>query len=623
MKTQLAAHLTSRSMLFDEPTSLQVYSFDQGEVPTSLRKLLIPNSQPDLVVQPGSLEDLLACVRFAGEKLIPLVPRGASTFGMGGAVPHHGGILLDFSPRREIYELDRQKQTIRVGAGCRWSDAAHYLNQNGFDLSTYPTSWFSTIGGWASTGGCGIGCTRFGSFHSLIESITVVTPNGDLLSLRKEDPAFAFFLGTEGQMGAIWDLTFRIRQKPAHQIPFLILFDSNEAAMECAKELLEKFQPYHLKFLDASRVHEINHLLQEEHPGLKSRIELSEKPTLLACFEGETDDFREWARKKALFLVSDFKAGMLWRERMFPLRVKRIAPGLLASELILPLDRIAAYVKKASELGRQFGVTIATECYFLNDGTALTLPVYTFRGKSAVDEALKSSLAYVLTQAGIRMGGKPYGIGIWNTPFVRNKFETAFHHLKRFKKSVDARSLFNPGKFFQLSFRTGLAGRMAAFPLHSQLVPFWTQIQPFFATLLTSKTNGRSKNADLILENEELCSKCGSCISVCPAYIDTQDERTTARGKLQLGKRILSGGAMTAEEANVLFSCMHCGACTDVCQSRLDLVPVWDELENRVETVFGKDIQRVDRFVKSVEAKKIMGVPYARGAEILAGRKPE
>src|SRR4029453_14378841 len=121
------------------------------------------------------------------------------------------------------------------------------------------------------------------------------------------------------------------------------------------------------------------------------------------CCEENGDEFRQWAQKEALFVVSDYKAHLLWRERMFPLRVKRIAPGLLASELILPIGRVAENAKKASNLGARFGVEIAVECYFLNDGTALTLPVYTFRSHGFIDEALKASLAFVLTQAGIRM----------------------------------------------------------------------------------------------------------------------------------------------------------------------------------------------------------------------------
>ncbi|PWT93777.1 MAG: hypothetical protein C5B54_01355 [Acidobacteria bacterium] len=620
-KAELLRCFKSESRVFDDPSSLQIYSFDQGEVPATLRKILLPDSRPDLAVQPASVQDLSATIRYGLEKVIPFVPRGAATFGMGGAVPHRGGILLDFSTSREIYNFNPEHETIRVGAGCRWSDVSNYLQKFGFDVCTYPTSWFSTVGGWASTGGVGIGCTRYGSFHDLIQSLTVVLPSGEIRSFDSSDPEFRNFLGTEGQMGAIWDITFRVRRKPSVQIPFLILFDESHSALECAQELLAQHKPYHLKFLDAARIHEINHLLHEEHPNLKAGVELPEKHLLLACFEDQAEAlaFRGWAQKKALFVLSDYKAHLLWRERMFPLRVKRIAPGLLASELVLPVNRIAPYIKESTRLGHRFHVELANECYFLNDATALTLPVYTFHSAGSVDESLKSSLAYVLTQTGIRLGGKPYGIGIWNSPFLKAKFNSRYSALRNYKNSTDPQHLFNPGKFFEMKFRSG---NYAALPLKSWLIPLWTPFLPVIANILC-RGGSQTRPDDLVLHNEDLCSKCGSCIPVCPAYIDTHDERTTARGKLRLGKLIQERGSITREEANTLFLCMHCGACTDVCQSRLDLVPVWDELERRVEQQFGKDVPRVEAFVKSVEQKKIMEVPYARGAQVLAGGKPE
>jgi hypothetical protein len=52
-------------------------------------------------------------------------------------------------------------------------------------------------------------------------------------------------------------------------------------------------------------------------------------------------------------------------------------------------------------------------------------------------------------------------------------------------------------------------------------------------------------------------------------------------------------------------------------------VPVWDELERRVELQFRKNVPRVEAFVKSVESKKIMGVPYGRGVTIAIDRKSE
>lgn len=625
----LKSKLSDRSFVFEDRSSRTVYSFDQGEVPSGLKKLLIPDTEPDLVAQPGTIEDLVACVRHSLDSGCPVIPRGASTFGMGGAIAHHGGLMLDLSPRREIYDFDSENELIRVGAGCRWADVSQFLAPLGYDLRTYPTSWFSTVGGWAATGGIGIGCTRYGSFHEFIHSITVVTAAGEIAHLTKNDPDFHCFLGTEGQMGAIWDITFAVRKKPSVQFPFLLLFDSGEEALAAAGELLSIFRPYHLKYLDAFRIHEINRLQREEHPHLPSDKQLPEKHTLLFCLEKEgekpvaLEELHGMARKNGWTIVSDYRAHLLWRERMFPLRVKRIAPGLLASELILPIERVAPFAQKASALGASFSVDLATECYFMNDGTALTLPVFTFHSHHPVDEAVKSSLAYVLTQTGISMGGRPYGTGIWNTPFVKSRFGNRFPELKSYKKRVDPQHLFNPGKFFQMKFRSGLAGKLAAFPLRSGLIPIWSAILPKMSSFLTRGNGADSRPSDLIALNEELCSKCGSCIPVCPAYIETRDERTTARGKLHLAKVLQNGNQLTGEEANTLFLCMHCGACTDVCQSRLDLVPVWDELERRVEVQFGKDQARVETFVQSVEESKIMGVPYARGFNVLAGNQSE
>jgi hypothetical protein len=45
-------------------------------------------------------------------------------------------------------------------------------------------------------------------------------------------------------------------------------------------------------------------------------------------------------------------------------------------------------------------------------------------------------------------------------------------------------------------------------------------------------------------------------------------------------------------------------------------VPVWDELEHRVEHRFGKQKEHVAKFFESVESKKIMEIPYARGYKV-------
>ncbi|MCI0612633.1 FAD-binding protein, partial [bacterium] len=598
--SRLQKNLNGASRIISEPTHLRMFSFDQGEVPEPMRSLFIPETLPDLAVQPQNVHDLQATIRYGLESDVPIVPRGASTFGLGGAIPHHGGILLDFSTHREIIDFNPDARTIRVTAGCRWADVSRFLEPLGFALCTYPTSWFSTVGGWVATGGIGIGCTKFGSFHDLIRRLTVVTAEGEIRTLTPQDPEFHFFLGTEGQMGAIWDVSFLVQPRSKVQLPFVLRFDSVSAALDCAAELINEFHPYHLKFLSALRMHEINHLAKEEHPGLKNDLLHPEKDSLLICFdEADTQKFREWTQKNAVAMESNYRAHWLWRDRMFPLRVKRLAPGLLASEVVLPQNTANRFVDSANELGRRFHVNLACEGYMIKGGNVLMLPVYTFQSSGKIDAALKSSLSYSLTRLGIQLGGRSYGTGIWNTPFLRNRYNGQLRDLQYYKNSKDPKGHFNPGKFFNLNFRTGFAGKLASLVFSAPMLSLAGITTPIMARFLTRgpafapyhrpprRTGPPSK--DLVLLNEELCSKCGSCIPVCPAYIETGDERTTARGKLQLGIAMMRNQQLPSDAAQMLFLCMHCGACTDVCQSRLDLVPVWDELERRVEERFGKN----------------------------------
>jgi FAD/FMN-containing dehydrogenase/ferredoxin len=621
----LAKNLSNTSRIITEATHLRMFSFDQGEVPEPMRSLLIPDTLPDLAVQPHNVQDLQATIRFGLDCGSSIVPRGASTFGLGGAIPHHGGILLDFSTYREIIDFNSEAKTIRVTAGCRWADVSRFLEPLGFALCTYPTSWFSTVGGWVATGGIGIGCTKYGSFHDLIRELTVVTPQGEIRTLTSQDPDFKFFLGTEGQMGAIWDVSFEVRRRPKVQLPFVLHFDSVSDALGCAAEVLQEFHPYHLKFLSAARMHEINHLAKEEHPGLKNDLLHPEKDSLLICFdEADSQNFREWTQKNSITMESNYRAHWLWRDRMFPLRVKRLAPGLLASEVVLPQKTATAFVDRANDLGRRFHVNLACEGYMIKGGNILMLPVYTFHSSGKIDAALKSSLSYALTRLGIQLGGRPYGTGLWNTPFVRSRFNGTLQDLQNYKQSKDPANSFNPGKFFNLNFRTGLIGKLASVVFSSPMMSLAGITTPMLAALFTRgpafasnhRPPRRTGPRDLVLLNEELCSKCGSCIPVCPAYIETGDERTTARGKLQLGLAMMRNQQLPAEAAHMLFLCMHCGACTDVCQSRLDLVPVWDDLERRVEQRFGKEKEKVSEFFESVESKKIMEIPYARGYKV-------
>ncbi len=144
--------------------------------------------QPDFVVQPKSVEEIKKVLEFANEKKIPVIPRGAASWGFGGVIPTNAGIVIDLSPFRKILYLNKAQKTVTVEAGARWSDIDILAKKEGLCLMTYPSSKFSTVGGWISTGGYGINSFRYGHLSKQIVSMTVVTPSGESKRLLPHDP---------------------------------------------------------------------------------------------------------------------------------------------------------------------------------------------------------------------------------------------------------------------------------------------------------------------------------------------------------------------------------------------------------------------------------------------------
>lgn len=626
---ELRALLSAEAKIYTEPSSRRLYARDQGDPPHFIEKLLLTHSTPEIALQPATPDDVIKALEWALARGLPVVPRGAATFGLGGAVPTSHGVVLDFSTLRAIEEINLEEQTVTVLAGTRWADVENALKPYGLSLCTYPTSWFSTVGGWVNTGGYGVGSIAFGHFKNQIQRLSVITPQGALKELTPNDPEFEHFIGTEGQMGVIWSVTLTVRRKPIKTTPVLLQFETVQATFAAAQEILkERLQPYHIKYLSAARIREVNELMNS--PG----VEISEHESLLLAFD-EPESARAceyWAEHHKVKLGSRYQSHYLWNERLFPMRPKRLGPGMLAAEVVLSLDKSTEFLKRAQHESPRYGVHLANEAYFVGDGQALLLPAFTFNTRNRFSEFYTASLSLVLTKLGIALGGRPYVIGVWNTPFVREKFGAKFDELRAYKKSVDPDGLFNPGKFFalpphwssmmlrELPLSIGVAVARLAAPLHRKLFDLTPKREP-------AREPGRPPTAispllDLLEYNETLCSRCGSCVPVCPAYIYTQDERTTARGKLQLGLALLKGEKLDAEGAQALFYCMHCSACTDVCQSSLDLVPVWDELERRIEKAYGKDQNKIAEFVQGVEKMAIMpGTEYA--LPILNVKEPE
>src|SRR5579859_5856868 len=104
----------------------RVYSHDTGVLPGAFRLLAGP-SLADGVAQPETEDQVVQLVRYAVDQGMPLVPRGKATSGYGGAVPAHGGLVLDLTRLKGIVWADPEDMTVTVRSGMVWNDLEEAL----------------------------------------------------------------------------------------------------------------------------------------------------------------------------------------------------------------------------------------------------------------------------------------------------------------------------------------------------------------------------------------------------------------------------------------------------------------------------------------------------------------
>jgi len=601
---------------------LNLYRRDLAEIPALLEALLTPHSAPHLALHPTLTDDVSKAVAWANDVGLPVVPRGLSSSAYGGAVPARGGLLLDLAAFRTIWYLDEQAMTVRVQAGVSWGDLEQYLNERGLTVHTYPSSRFSTIGGWVATGGLGINSFKYGQLKNWVAKLRVVHPDGRREDLFPDHPDFDKFFATEGQMGAVTGVSLKVRRMPDFSMPHLYYVERPAHVTAFVAHLVERgVTPAHIKLIDRRQMANLNTLHREDHP---ERGGLVAERDAIFLHVDDADDEAALAAALAECPVpfeeaERYVAGAVWHERFFPMKVKRLGPSLLAAQVIMPLETAAAFVEEVAALGARFGVTMATESYVVRreDGgyEVLVMPMYPCDIRKP-SYPLHMLLSQLVTWLGIRRGGRPYAAGLWNSPFVREKYgQHRYAELLAYKRRADPARRFNPGKF---DGARGLAGLL----LHRSLFRILLRVAmaahaPLgtLARLLDSLGRERPpvpksdhyERVELtpagLVETILGCTGCGDCLPVCPAYLVTGDETVVGRAKLRTGLRLLSGERIDRLESDKTFLCMYCKACQDVCQSSLPLIAAYEAIEAGLAEQNGRPDELIADFIAEAERR--------------------
>ena len=589
--------------ILDNTEDREMYSHDIGDVPPIMTKAFF-KILPDLVVQPRNMDEIKRVLAFANDNKIPVVPRGAASWGFGGVIPTRAGIVIDLSPFRRILALDSAGKTVSVEAGARWSDIDIMAKKEGLCLMTYPSSKFSTVAGWISTGGYGINSFRYGHLSRQIASMTVVTGTGEVRKLSPADPDFSYFVSTEGEFGIVVEVTLKLRDVPQGSYSHLLYFPGDVEAYAFIGRFVgdmgaARLNPNVIRFLDENNLADTNKVM---------RSGIFKKSAAVLVEFGSAEDEEHFAQFMAGVIDIEeaprYAASYLWNERLFGMKTKRLGPTILASEVIIPIASAAAFIQKAKKVGGHFGAEVCIDSYILDDGKALIMATFLCDSRKK-KYYINLPLVSILTRIAVGFDAEPYGLGLWSAAFIHYLYSgDRLSQLKAYKAQADPNNILNPGKFFGVGAKgiSSLIFRPAVYGPAMQLMVLMSPVIGKAATTLLGKDK-KIDGLDYEL-SMHACAKCGNCIAVCPAYLVTGNEALTAKGKISLAKKLLDGKEVTPEEAANAFMCMHCRACEEVCQTNLELMMLWDALEKKLEGKFGRPEAQIAEFLKKVDDSK-------------------
>jgi glycolate oxidase len=405
---------------------------------------------PDAVVRPGSAEQVAEVLRYVTRERIPVTPRAAASTAYYNTVPVRGGFVLDVNSLRGIVELDAARQSVRVLPATTWYELDDALRVKGFAVKSYPSSAVAaTIGGWVSTQGHGMGSLKYGSLGDQLINLQVVLPDGEIRTITHEsDPPLDWFVAAEGTLGVITQIELSIRPCPANESQHLLAFDDLTLLGIDAEALARSEpRPFTIFFADAGYL-ELLRLAGFTAP--------DEKGVLLVSFQGEMDEVKQSGvalnRLRGRELPSDL-ALEEWNLHLYHMRTKRAGPSQLAAEQWLPLKNLPGYLQAAKQLADRHRLLLGTYGVVVSPEQAMIMTIYPADERHTASYLCAIGFTKRLHDLGVRYGGRPYGVGLWNTPYLSRLFDRAkLAELKQRKARLDPAGIMNPGKLYQAPF---------------------------------------------------------------------------------------------------------------------------------------------------------------------------
>src|ERR1700742_1291074 len=444
----LIAELPER-MVITDPAVTEGYRQDRALDPSA--------GKPLAVVRPRRTEEVQTVMRWATTHRVPVVPRGAGTGLSGGATALDGGIVLSTERMRDI-AVDPVTRTAVTQPGLLNAEVKKAVAEYGLWYPPDPSSFeICSIGGNIATNAGGLCCVKYGVTTDYVLGLQVVLADGTVVRLggpRLKDVAglslTKLFVGSEGTLGVITEVTLRLL--PPQQVASTVVatFDSVEAAANAVVTITGKIRPSMLEFMDSASINAVEDKLRmgldRNAAAMMVAATDDRGPSGVEDAEFMASVFTEHGAKE-VFSTSDPDEGEAFvAARRFAIPAVEAKGSLLLEDVGVPLPALAELVGGVGKIAAKHDVMISVIAH-AGDGNTHPLIVYDPTDAAMAGRAQKA-FGEIMDLA-VGLGGTitgEHGVGRLKRPWLAGQIgPDAMALNKKIKEALDPAGILNPG----------------------------------------------------------------------------------------------------------------------------------------------------------------------------------
>lgn len=418
----------------------------------------IANQPPEAAFAPRDVHEVQRVVAICARGCMPLVPYGAGTSLEGQLNAPVGGLSLDMREMNSILSLNAADLDAVVQPGVTRKQLSNHARSDGLFFPIDPGA-DATLAGMASTRASGTNAVRYGTMKQNVLALQVVLPDGSVIRTgnraRKSSAGYdltSLFVGAEGTLGVITELTVRLHGLPEHIVSGSCAFPSLDAAVQVVIQAIQcGLTPARIELMDTLCIRATN---------AYSKLGLPEKPSLFVEFHGGPASVQEQVDTFAA-LCDDLGAdpfqhaarpedrNRLWQARhdiYFAFSELRRGARGFPTDVCVPISRLADCIAETNDDMAANGL-LAPCIGHVGDGNFHLMVLVDPDDKDEMDRC--HAAVGRLNDRAIAMGGTctgEHGIGQGKREYMQREHGAALGLMRRLKAAVDPDNIMNPGK---------------------------------------------------------------------------------------------------------------------------------------------------------------------------------